>query len=267
MDPTSKTKNPLFVLSDLGARLRLVGKQMETDSESLSPDGVSARVARHAPRECSRCQGTGFEVIALRARPCRCARRKKARNALSQIPPRFGKPKLSRLVPNADRHPKQSLVIDTFRRNPDRSYLFSGENGCGKTHFAWALWRHALAKGRRVVGCSVRELLEDYRKAATTGSPGVDVTVFRPRVLPEDLKVRGARWTIFLDEFEKARPSEFAVEMLFALVDAAYQFQQQLIVTTNFRVEALIGHWGRLDGVWGKSIVRRLEVCTRIEMF
>jgi DNA replication protein DnaC len=170
-------------------------------------------------------------------------------------------------VPNSNRHPQQAVIIAELKRHPDRSYLFCGENGSGKTHFAWALYRHSLSKGRRVVGCSVRELLEDYRKAAINGKGEEEVASFRPRVLPADLRVKGQEWTIFLDEFEKARPSEFASEVLFELIDAAYQFQHQLIVTTNFTVEKLITHWGRLDEVWGKSIVRRLEGCVIIEMF
>jgi IstB-like ATP binding protein len=249
------------------APLRLVTDQTKIHSKSLSPGGTVRPMEAPVRHECWRCHDTGFNVGTCGARRCTCGRRKIVRNALLQIPPRFGNPKLSRLVPDPNRHPRQSLVISTLKLNPDRSYLLCGENGTGKTHFAWALYRHALAKGRRVIGCSVRELLEDYRKAVTSGGTETDATIFRPRVLPDDLKVRGIDWTILLDEFEKARPSEFAVEMLFALLDAAYQFQHQLILTSNFSVDKLIAHWGRLDEVWGKFIVRRLEVCTRIEMF
>jgi DNA replication protein DnaC len=174
---------------------------------------------------------------------------------------------LSQLAPDPDRHPNQAAVIEEMKKNPEKSYLFCGSNGSGKTHFGWALFRYALSKGRRVIGCSVRELLEDYRKSATATGPEDNGQWFRPRVLPDDLKVKGARWTIFLDEFEKARPSEFAAEMLFALFDAAYQYKQQLIVTSNFNVQKLIAHWGRLDEVWGTSIVRRLDGATVIEMF
>jgi hypothetical protein len=237
------------------------------DSESQSRTGSNNQINGAKPRNCSRCFGTGFVVSPKGARPCLCKQLRVARARLAQIPPRFGKPKLSRLSPLTARHPQQSEIIAAIKARPDQSYLFCGANGTGKTHFAWALFRHAIASGRRVVGCSVRELLEDYRQAAINSNPESFIESFKPRVLPEDLKVQGQRWTLLLDEFEKARPSEFAAEMLFALLDAAHSFEHQLIVTSNFAVDKLIAHWGRLDDVWGRSIVRRLEHCVIIEMY
>lgn len=88
----------------------------------------------------------------------------------------------------------------------------------------------------------------------------------RPAVLPEDLR-SNERWTIFLDEFEKVKTSEFASRKLFELLNAARDFQQQVLVTSNKKWDQLREIWGRVDEVYGDSIMKRLEPCELIEMF
>lgn len=235
----------------------------------------SARGAKGNP-SCWRCQGVRYLVVKTEdgrsaAKPCLCLRRARIREALALVPPRFESPRIARLKACAECHPKQAEVIADLKARPDESYLFSGRNGVGKSHFAWALYRHALARGRRVVACTVRELLADFRRAEVMiPAEGRDLDsgiVVKPRVEASDLKQRERKWTIFLDEFEKARPSEFASEMLLALLDAALEFEHQLIVTSNLSPKRLIEHWGRIDHVWGTSIVRRLENCALWELW
>jgi DNA replication protein DnaC len=72
---------------------------------------------------------------------------------------------------------------------------------------------------------------------------------------------------LFLDEFEKARPTEFASEMLFNLLDAARNFNHQLVITSNLDPEKLRAHWSRIDEIWGNSIMARLWDCHRVELF
>jgi DNA replication protein DnaC len=72
---------------------------------------------------------------------------------------------------------------------------------------------------------------------------------------------------VFIDEIEKARATEFAAESLFALVDNCYRYKHQLVITSNLGVQRLKDHWDRLDGTYGKSIVRRLlDACAVIEL-
>jgi DNA replication protein DnaC len=156
-------------------------------------------------------------------------------------------------------------VIDVVRAHPDESYLFLGKNGSGKSHIAWALYRYAVAKRRPVVACTVRDLLADFRRVEI-GVPDGE-TLKSPRVTAADLRRSGKRWFLFFDEFEKARPTEFASEMLFNLLDAAKSFNHQLVITSNFTAKQLRDHWGRIDDVWGNSIMTRLQDCHQVEMF
>lgn len=92
-------------------------------------------------------------------------------------------------------------------------------------------------------------------------------TLKSPRITAETLRKPGKCWFIFLDEFEKARPTEFAAEQLFNLLDAAKSFNHQIVATSNMRVEELRRHWGRIDPIWGNSIMTRLEFCNQVEFF
>lgn len=200
------------------------------------------------------------------AQVCRCRRIASAKRLLAKIPPIFGKPKLSRLKPRLDLHPMQGKLIAKVQANPDDSYLLTGKNGTGKSHVAWALYRRAIAQRRGVVACTVRDLLEDFRRAEVGRREG---EVFRPRVTADQLRrAEGSqRLLVLLDEFEKARPSEFASEMLFSVLDAIKSFKHQLVVTSNMNLAELRNHWGRIDEIWGNSIVTRLADCTVVEMF
>ena len=129
----------------------------------------------------------------------------------------------------------------------------------------WTLFRYAIGKRRPALACTVRDLLADFRRIEI----GVreDETLHAPRITSDELKRPGKRWLLFFDEFEKARPTEFASEQLFNVLDAAKSFNHQLVITSNLSAEDLRRHWGRIDMIWGNSIMTRLQDCHEIEMF
>lgn len=201
----------------------------------------------------------------LASENCWCVRRRSAKAILRQIPPAFNKPKLSRLQPRTDLHPKQPEVVEFVRWHPNDSFLLLGKNYVGKSHIAWALFRHAIAQRRSAVACTVRDLLSEFRRVEV-GVPDGEI-VKTPRVTAEHLRKPGKPWLLFLDEFEKARPSEFASEQLFNLLDAARSFNHQIVITSNMNVNDLRAHWSRIDEIWGNSIMTRLQDCHQVEMF
>lgn len=207
---------------------------------------------------CWRCRDTGWQVVAGGVKECLCRRRAILRSSL-RIPPVFGTPRLSRLKPRTENHPLQVKAIELIRRAPEGSYLFTGRNGSGKTHLCWALCRAALIRGQRVRAILLSELLSQYRAWEMDGPD-------RPAVLPDDLKL-GHGYTLFLDEFEKVNTTEFASRKLFELLNCARDFQHQILVTSNKDWSRLRDVWSRADGVYGDSIMKRLEGCQLIELF
>jgi DNA replication protein DnaC len=158
------------------------------------------------------------------------------------------------------------------KSRPDDSFLLCGRNGTGKTHLSWALYRRAVVSGRKAVGCLLSELLDSYKNFELLDQAGKlkalrDSTKDRPVILPDDLKTDARRYTLFLDEFEKARPSEFASECLFRLLNAARDFNHQLIVTSNLDWDGMRDRWSKIDDVYGNSIMTRLQDCHLVELF
>lgn len=196
------------------------------------------------------------------AKICRCRRVAGYRKALSRVPPIFRSPKIATLRARPECHPSQVKLIAHVRANPDDSYLLTGRNGSGKTHVGWALYRRAVVSGRGVVACTVRDLLAEFRRFEVGTSPEI-----LPPITAEQLRRSPGKWLLFLDEFEKARPSEFASEMLFNVLDAARSFNHQIVITSNLNWEDLKKHWGRQDEIWGNSIIERLKGCYISEMF
>lgn len=190
---------------------------------------------------------------------CLCQRRKAIRSTLTP-PPLFGKPKLSRLVGRCDKHPSQAIAVAQVKREPDASYVFCGRNGSGKTHISWALCRHALIQGRRIRAVLLEDLMGQWREWE------IDESAKRPVVVVDDLKL-GPTYTIFLDEFEKVKPSEFASRRLFEFLNAVRDFKHQLLVTSNKEWGALQRHWSTVDPIYGSSIMTRLMECRLIELF
>ena len=201
--------------------------------------------------ECPHCTDGWILVIGEGVKQCECLRLKILRRSLDKIPAIYSRLSLDTIQPDAAKHPLQADVIATMRAHSESSFAFFGRNGCGKSLFGWLLYRKAIEAGRSAFGLPLSELLAQYRTFEKDNDKLADV-------MPSDLRQNKRRYLIFLDEIEKARPSEFAGEMLFRLIDAAYSFDHQLIVTTNTTAEKLSAHWSENGDTYGASIVRRI---------
>jgi DNA replication protein DnaC len=167
--------------------------------------------------------------------------------------------------PDSQRHQSQPRYVKDIQANPNDSYLICGANGVGKTFLLWALYAHAVKQDRRTVACSLTELLDEYKAAMRSMEREEEVKV---RITAADLRQNQTPYSIFLDEIDKARPTEYAGEQLFAILDAAYSFGHQVVATTNLNVSDLIEFWDRADERYGRSIVRRLtDERNVLEMF
>ena len=220
---------------------------------------------------------TGDKLYPYAAKRCECRVRRIIEKAISAVPSELGVPKLMELQPAKDLHPVasyarhienvQAQAIRAMQAAPFDDYLFCGENGTGKTHMAYALYLHALFAGHRVVACTVQELLDEF-KSMELGKSGKDGQPFRARIVPEDLRQNSEKWTVLIDDFVQARVTEFTCEMLCALLDAAWKYGHQLIVTSNKNVDDLIERWSRVDEVYGRTMAKRLTAkCMCVELF
>lgn len=219
---------------------------------------------------CPLCYGTGHEVVPGKgARRCRCRHAAIIGARLSQIPVRYRGVRLDTLSPRIDLHETQGATIELLRNLPDDSYVFSGRPGTGKTHLFYALYeRQAHNLERRVVACSMLQLINDYREAFRPLPP--DAMPYEIKtVKPNDLMQSHTPYSLFFDDIDKPKITEYVAEQVHALFDAAYLNKHQIVVTTNLSEERLVEHFSRADERYGEAIVRRIihEENNLIELF
>lgn len=170
---------------------------------------------------------------------------------LARIPAEYRELDLATIQPQSDRHAKQDALIDAVRQDPGASLFLAGRNGTGKTMIGWLLYKRAIEEGRPAVFLSMAELLRQLRTWEMDSEK-------LPIIEPTGLRESKQRWFIGIDEADKARPTEFASEMIFLILDAIYSGRHQLVMTTNLDLAGLRDHWARASEVWGNSIMRRI---------
>ena len=192
---------------------------------------------------------------------------------MSAIPEVYQGVSLEALRPDNSIHPKQSEYVGVLKNNPSGKFVISGDFGTGKTHFFWCLYREAVLKNRRTYANTLRGLISEFQKAIELSQAGER---FNLPLTADDLRQSHTPYSVFLDDIDKARATEYAAEQLFEIVDACYSFGHQLVVTTNLRTDDLLEHFRGADrkrnddgfGRYGGAIVRRLlDGAHEIEMF
>lgn len=209
------------------------------------------------------CRDTGMEIIeGVGARACVCRVKRIRDKRLSVIPPAFRDVRLGDLVAMPDVHRMQSEAVPFVQAHPEMSYLLAGRFGTGKTMLMWALYRDAVDRGvDRVVICTAKALMDEIRAYGLGG--GVV-----PRVSGESLRQSDVRWSLFIDDLDKDKASEYANSQLFEIVNAAYEYKHQIVVTTNLDVAGLVEHFDKEDERFGGAIVRRIVDGAKVyEMF
>lgn len=173
---------------------------------------------------------------------------------LKRIPPEYDHLRLRNIAPDLKRHPKQASIWQTVKRQPDRCYLLCGRSGSGKSAVMWTLYAYAVEQNRPAVALSLCELIEDFRRAETVGYGDE----YLPELHPSKLQTRSARWFVGIDDFHLGRPTRFAGEMIYRLLDAVYSYRHQLVVTSQLDRRGLERHWAEAGDGSGKAIMRRL---------
>lgn len=137
-----------------------------------------------------------------------------------------------------------------------RSLYVVGDIGAGKTFLCSCLCTDLVRKGQRVCWRNMSEVLREIR-ASFDRKDIKEAEVIRSFVTPP---------VLVLDDLGKERPTEWAVEQLFAIINARYDEGKPVIVTTNYGSEDLARRLtprpdvnGYADDTTAKAIVDRLR--------
>ena len=209
------------------------------------------------------CDGSGFVVDdeTRVAAPCRCraqrVERRRARSLSAVIPRRYRGVAFDRPPVTEMPQPQVRLVrhyVHEIEANlaAGRGLWFEGDVGTGKTTLAMLVSKAALDAGRSVAIYSLPRLLAEIR--ATFESDGEASYVdLLDRLAEVDL--------LHLDDVGAEKTSDWVMEQLYAIVNARYEEERAIVVTTNLRREALV------EQIRERTVSRLEEMCTLVPLY
>jgi DNA replication protein DnaC len=214
-----------------------------------------------------RCDGSGFvdDEVTLTARPCRCRPERMAgrrSSALSAVMPKkyegvgFDRPPTPAIAERA------SGVVRTVRAfvreleaNLDAGrglWLFGGP-GTGKTTLAMIVSKAALDAGRTVAIYSLPRLLAEIR--TTFDDDAVhSYTSLLDKLTEVDL--------LHIDDVGAEKSSDWVLEQLYAIVNARYEEERSVIITTN-----LTDRDQMVEQIKERTVSRLEEMCEVLPLY
>jgi DNA replication protein DnaC len=209
------------------------------------------------------CDGAGFVVDETTrvAQPCRCRpqriERHRARSLSAVIPRKYTGASFDR-APVTEMPAPQVHVVRRFVRDLDanldegRGLWFYGSVGTGKTTLAMLVSRAALDAGRSVAIYSLPRLLAEIRATFESDSEGSYVD-FLDRLAAVDL--------LHVDDVGAERTSDWVLEQLYAIVNARYEEERSVIITTNLERDELV------EQIRERTVSRLEEMCTLVPLY
>ncbi|MDR3230137.1 MAG: ATP-binding protein [Synergistaceae bacterium] len=129
------------------------------------------------------------------------------------------------------------------------SLVLAGGVGTGKTHLAAAIVRAALAQGRTALFISAIGYLEHLKSTFETKRTGL-----YPEMVDHVKRVS----CLAIDDLGAEKPSEWAIERLYDVINTRIEWKLQTIVTTNFPGASALAQRLSADPFGARRIVSRL---------
>ncbi|MFT4034916.1 MAG: ATP-binding protein [Patulibacter sp.] len=210
----------------------------------------------------NRCDGSGFlyDEATNTATDCACrpqllaaARAAKLRG---RIPERyrgvdFRQPPVTDMPRSVVRVVERYVEQLDQRLGEGRGLWFEGPHGTGKTTLAMLVSKKALAAGRSVAVYSVPRLLAELRNTFDDDAE-LSATQLIDRLTAVEL--------LHLDDLGAERTSAWVLEQLYSLINARYEAERAVLVTTNLDRDELI------EQIGARSVSRLTEMCDVIPL-
>jgi DNA replication protein DnaC len=213
-----------------------------------------------------RCDGSGFlyDEAARVARPCSCRplriARKKAAALEGRIPKRYREVSfdreplrsIERSNPHVVREVRQYVGAVAEQLDAGRGLWFTGDVGTGKTTLAMLISKAAMEADRTVAIYSLPRLLGLLRDTyADTAQYSLNELI--DRLAAVDL--------LHVDDVGAERTSDWVLEQLYAIVNARYEDERSVIITTNLERDPLV------EQIKERTVSRLEEMCTLVPLY
>jgi DNA replication protein DnaC len=209
------------------------------------------------------CDGSGFVVDedARVAVPCSCrpqqVERRRARSLSAVIPRKyrgvsFDRPPVTEIAEPVVRSVRRYVSEVNERLDAGDGLWLEGDVGTGKTTLAMLVSRAALDAGRSVAIYSLPRLLSEIRATYDADSEGSYVD-FIDRLARVDL--------LHIDDLGAERSNPWVLEQLYAIVNARYEDERSILITTNLPLDELA------EQVTERTVSRLKEMCDVLPLY
>jgi DNA replication protein DnaC len=209
------------------------------------------------------CDGSGFVVDedSRVAVPCACrpqqVERRRARSLSAVIPRKyravsFDQPPVTEIAEPVVRAVRRYVSDIDARLDAGDGLWLEGDVGTGKTTLAMLVSRAALDVGRSVAIYSVPRLLAAIRSTFDADSEGSYVD-FVDRLTRVDL--------LHLDDLGAERSNSWVLEQLYAIVNARYEDERSILITTNLPLDELG------EQITPRTVSRLKEMCDVLPLY
>ena len=208
------------------------------------------------------CDGSGFVIDedTNTASPCRCrpqiVARAKARSLSAVLPRRyrdvgFERPPVTEIDARVVTAVRRFVDAIDDRLDSGRGLWFMGPVGTGKTTLAMLVSKAALSAGRSVAIYSLPRLLNEIRETHRFERSHVDLL---DRLTAVDL--------LHIDDVGAERTTDWVLEELYSIVNARYQDERSIVLTTNILDRAAL-----CEQITERTVSRLTEMCDEIPVY
>ncbi len=208
------------------------------------------------------CDGSGFilDPELNVAHLCDCRKSgvgRGPRDAAGVIPRRyrgvsFDRPPVTEIAPAVVTQVRRYVRDLDANLQAGRGLWIFGDVGTGKTTLAMLVSKHALEAGHDVAQYSLPRLLAEIRTTFDDGTERSYIDLL-DRLAAVDL--------LHLDDLGAEKTSEWVLEQLYAIVNARYEEQRSMIVTTNLSRDELVEQIGE------RTVSRLEEMCDVLPLY
>jgi DNA replication protein DnaC len=207
------------------------------------------------------CDGSGliYDEESNTAYDCRCRRQiialRKARSLSAVIPRRYRDVAFDR-YPVSEIEPAVVAATRRFAEHIDkhldkgRGLWFMGPVGTGKTTLAMLVSKAALEAGRSVAIYSLPRLLNEIRDTHRAERSHVDLL---DRLTAVDL--------LHIDDVGAERTTDWVLEELYSIVNARYEDQRSVVITTN-----ILDREALCEQITERTVSRLTEMCDELPL-